>query len=172
MDSDAEVKPEPDILAAGTSNCPPRDTMGTGYSLNVDVSADDALNLEGANNTAYAENQNFTRYGNILPEWLTPPDFDFLPAGAEESVRFVLSSITSWGMATGVLPIFNYIITAFVLAFLSRNEGKRLRYLMDQEDNFKHADIKDFNLDDKTFFLCCWPSAMVKILSDEVKTKG
>merc|ERR1719193_2552227 len=41
MDSDAEDKPDEDIAAAGTSNClTPRETVATGETLNVDVSAD------------------------------------------------------------------------------------------------------------------------------------
>ena len=67
MDSDATDKPDEDIAAAGTSNCPVRKTVATEDELNVDVSADDALNLKGAQNTADAKNANFTRYGNILP---------------------------------------------------------------------------------------------------------
>merc|ERR1719334_1918680 len=105
MDSDAADKPAEEIAAAGTSNCPVRETVATGDALNVDVSADDALNLEGAQNTADAVNANFTRYGNVLPKWLTPPDFDFMPEDAPESYRFLVSAVTSWATGVVVFPL-------------------------------------------------------------------
>merc|ERR1719285_1345217 len=61
MDSDATDYPEDDLVDAATSNCDTRTTT-TGEVLDVDVSADDALNLEGAQNTADETNENFERY--------------------------------------------------------------------------------------------------------------
>jgi len=169
MDSDAADKPDEDIAAAGTSNCPVRETVATGESLDVDVSADDALNLEGAQNTADAVNANFSRYGNVLPAWLTPPDFDFMPEDAPESYRFIVSSVSSWGTGTVILPLHHNIITAFLLAAVYRNEADRLKNLMEQKAYFRHTDIMDYKLPDQVFFICCWPDALIKILAEETK---
>jgi hypothetical protein len=167
MDSDAEVKPDLNIVAAGTSFCPVREITKNGSALNVDVSADAAFNLEGAQLKADTENDNFKRYGDIFPEWLTPPDL--LPLHAPESLRFLISSVTSWALGTVVLPILYNTITSFALALLHRNERKRLRNLMDQGTYLKHADIMDFSFADKTFFICCWPAALIEILSEKSK---
>jgi len=169
MDSDAEDKPETDLVEAGTSNCPVRETVATGAELNVDVSADDAVNLKGAQNTADEVNANFTRYGNVLPAWLTPPDFDFMPEDAPESYRFLVSAVTSWATGVVVVPLYHNIQTAFLLALVYRNEAKRLRHLMDQKSYFRHTDIMDYKLPDQVFFICCWPDVLVKILAEETK---
>jgi len=169
MDSDAADKPETDLVEAGTSSCPVRTTVATEAELNVDVSADDALNLEGAQNTADAVNANFTRYGNVLPKWLTPPDFDFMPEDAPESYRFLVSAVTSWATGVVVFPLHHNIITAFLLALVYRNEAERLRHLMDQKSYFRHTDIMDYGLPDQVFFICCWPDVLVKILAEETK---
>jgi len=171
MDSDAEEKPDMDIAEAGTSFCSSREVK-LGYTLNVDVSADDAFNLEGAQNIADAANANFRRYGNEFPEWLTPPDFDFMPANAPESHRFLVSSLTSWATGTVILPLLYSIITAFLLALLHRNEAKRLSNLMAQEAVLRHADIIDYNLAEKTFLVCCWPSALIEILAEDTTKEG
>merc|ERR550534_292797 len=168
MDSDATDKPETDLVEAGTSNCPVRETVATGANLNVDVSADDALNLEGAENTAAAVNANFTRYESVLPAWLSP-NFDFMPEDAPESYRFLVSAVTSWATGVVVLPLHHNVITAFLLALVYRNEAQRLRHLIDQKSYFRHTDIMDYKLPDQVFFICCWPDALVKILAEETK---
>lgn len=169
MDSDAQDKPDEAIAAAGTSSCPVRKTVATGDALTVDVSADDALNLEGAKSTADAVNANFTRYGNVLPAWLTPPDIDFMPKDAPESFRFLVSAVTSWASGTVILPLYHNIITAFLLALVYRNEAERLGQLMDQKVYFRHTDIMDYKLEDQVFFLCCWPDVLIKILAEKTK---
>ena len=169
MDSDAEDKPDEDIVAAGTSNCPVRETVATGEALNVDVSADAAVNLQGAENTADAVNANFTRYGNVLPAWLTPPDFYFMPEDVPESYRFLVSAVTSWATGVVVVPLQHYVITACLLAMVYRNEAKCLRHLLGQKAYFRHTDIMDYDLPDQVFFICCWPDALVKILAEETK---
>jgi len=171
MDSDAADKPDEDIAAAGTSNCPSRETVATGDELNVDVSADDALNLEGAQNSADAVNANFTRYGNVLPEWLTPPKIDLMSEDAPESQRFLVSSVVSWASGTVVIPLHHNILTAFLLALVYRNEAERLRHLMDQKAYFRHTDIMNYGLPDQVFFICCWPEALVKILAEDTKNE-
>jgi len=168
MGSDAADKPEPDLVEAGTSNCPERE-ISTGDTLVVDVSADDSLNLEGAQNTANAVNANFTRYGSVLPEWLTLPDFDFMPEDVPESYRFLASSLTSWATGVVIVPLFRNIIRAFLLTLLYRNEAERLRELMDQKSYFRHTDIMDYRFPDQVFFVCCWPDALVKILAEDTK---
>lgn len=167
MDSDAADKPDDDIAAAGTSHCPVRETVATRDELNVDVSADDALNLEGAQNTADAVNANFTRYGNILP--FTIPDFDFMPEDAPESFRFLVSSVTSWATGTVILPLHHNIITAFLLALVYRNEADRLKDLLGQKAYFRHTDIMDYTLPDQVFFICCWPDVLIRILAEETR---
>lgn len=168
MDSDATDKPNEAIVAAGTSDCTPRETV-TGESLDVDVSADNAVNLKGAKNTAEAVNANFTRYGNVLPKWLTPPDFDLMPEDAAESYRFLVSAVTSWATGTVIIPLHHNIITAFLLAAVYRNEADRLRDLYDMKANFRHTDIMDYKLPDQIFFICCWPDVLIKILAEETK---
>lgn len=169
MDSDAEDKPDDDIAAAATSHCPARETVATGDQLTVDVSADDALNLKGAQNSADAVNANYTRYGNVLP--FTMPDFDFMPEDAPESYRFLVSSVTSWASGTVVIPLHHNIITAFLLALVYRNEAERLRHLMAQKSYFRHTDIMDYGLPDQVFFICCWPEALIKILAEDTKAE-
>jgi len=169
MDSDAEEKPGEDIIAAATTSCPAREVAGSGYTLNVDVSADDAFNLKGAQGKADAVNANFTRYGNVFPEWLTPPDFDFMPEDTPESYRFIASSVTSWASGTVIVPLLTDIIIAFIVAIVHRNEAKRLRLVMANVAVFRHADITDYNLADKTFFICCWPGVLIEILTGETK---
>merc|ERR1719397_799670 len=98
MDSDATDYPEDDLVEAATSNCDTRSTM-RGEELHVDVSADDALNLKGAKNTADETNENFERYSNIdIFAWI--PDLNILPKTVPESYRFVTSSVSSWLIGT------------------------------------------------------------------------
>jgi len=167
MDSDAEDKPDEGIVAAATSNCPVRNTVATGDKLNVDVSADDALNLEGAQNSADAVNENFTRYGNILPFEI--PDFNFMPDDAPESFKFLTSSLFSWASGTVLLPLYHNIQTAFLLALVYRNEADRLKHLLGQKPYFRHTDIMNYGLPDQVFFICCWPDALIKILAEETR---
>jgi len=167
MDSDAMDKPDEDIVSAAKSNCPVRNTVSTGDQLNVDVSADDALNLKGANNSANAVNANYTRYGNILPFEI--PDFNFMPEDAPESLKFLTSSLFSWASGTVLLPLYHNIQTAFLLALVYRNEADRLKHLLGQKAYFRHTDIMDYEMPDQVFFICCWPDALIKILAEETR---
>jgi len=173
MDSDAADYPEDDLVDAATSHCDTRATT-SGEVLNVDVRADDDLNLKGAQNTADETNENFERYNSIdIFAWI--PDFDMLPEEVPESYRFVVSSVSSWMMGTVFLPVANMIITAFLLAIIYRKENGRLVDLLDKKDKLEHTIIEDFDLSDKLFLICCWPEALVDLLSskfpDEEKIK-
>jgi len=169
MDSDAEVLPDVNIVAAGTSLCPAREVVSFGYTVNIGVSADDAINFKGAKRWADAMNSNFTRYGNDFQEWWTLPEFNFIPPDLPESYRFLVSSVTSWTIGTVFLPLFHYIVTALAQAYLHRNKRKRWRSLMNREEDFRYADIADYNPEDKTFFICLWPSALIKVLIEGSK---
>merc|ERR1719204_169147 len=168
MDSDATETPEDHLTEAAKSHCPIRETYSTGEALSVDVSADDALNLKGAQNTADAVNANFTRYGNILPAWLNP-NFDLMPEDAPESFRFLVSAVTSWATGTVIVPLHHNIITAFLLAIVYHNEAERMRHLLDQKMYFRHTDIMEYKLSDQVFLICCWPDALIKILAEETR---
>jgi len=172
MDSDSEVKPSQNIVDAGTPFCNTRQIIGTGAILNADVSADDAFNLKGAQNKADVVNENFNRYGNIFPEWLTPPDVFVLPSNTPEANRFLISSVNSWALGTVILPLVYNIFTSFVLALLFRHEAKRLKHLTDQVTFLRDTDMMDYSLADKTFFICCWPAALIEILSEGSKLGG
>jgi len=165
MDSDATDYPEDDLVEAATSNCETRATMTEG-ELHVDVSADDALNLKGAENTADETNENFERYSNIdILAWI--PDLDILPETVPESYRFVTSSVFSWLTGTVFFPILHYIINTFLLAVIYRRENNRLIHLLQQKDKLVRTMIDDFDLDDKLFLICCWPDGLLDLLSNE-----
>jgi len=163
MDSDATDYPEVDLIFAATSNC-------TGEVLDVDVSADDALNLKGAQNTAEETNENFERYNSIdILAWI--PDFDILPDEVPESYRFVTVSVASWLTATVFLPITIMVITTFLLAVIYRHEKERLLDLMNRKNNLDHTEIEDFDVEDKLFLICCWPEALLALLSSKFPGK-
>jgi len=165
MDSDATEYPDDDLVDAATSNCDTRTTT-TGEELDIDVSADDALNLRGAQNTADDKNENFERYNSIdIFAWI--PHVDFLPENLPESYRFVSSSVTSWIMGTVVIPIFHMIIITFLLAIIYRKENMRLVDLLRNKDKLGYTIIEDFDLEDKLFFICCWPEALLHLLVSE-----
>jgi hypothetical protein len=169
MDNDATDYPSENIVSAATSNCPLRKTVANGDELNIDIKADNAFNLLGAQSNADEVNKNFTRYGNILPGWLTPPDLDFMPKTAPESTRFLVSSLTSWVGGTVVIPPLHHIITTCILALIYNNESERLKYLHEQKVHFRHTDINNYNEDDQFFFICCWPAAIIAILAEETE---
>jgi len=172
MDRDAEVVPDVNIVAAGSSLCPAREVVSFGYTVNVDVSAKDAINFKGAQRIAEAVNSNFTRYGNDFLEGWKVLEFNFMPSNVPESCRFLVSSVTSWMVGTVFLPLFDYIFIAFVQACFSRNKRERWRSLIDQEEEFRNADIADYNPVDQSFFICFWPSALIKVLAEDSKMEG
>jgi len=166
MDSDATDFPEDYLAEAGTSICDMRTTV-TGVELNVDVSADDAFNLQGATDTADRNNENFVRYSNInIFSWI--PDFNLLHEDVPESSRFVFSSLLSWITGTAILPIFNYMINSFLLAVIYRTENERMVKLLHHKDKLIHTSVEDYELGDQIFLICCWPEALVDILSSEI----
>ena len=165
MDSDATDFPEDYLSEAGTSICSTR-TTATGVELNVDISADDAFNLQGATDRADQNNENFDRYSNInIFAWI--PDFNMLHEDVPESYRFVFSSLLSWITGTAIFPIFNAMIITFMLAFIYRAEHRRLVKLIHHKDKLIHTCVEDYKLDDQIFLICCWPGALIDILSSE-----
>jgi len=169
MDSDAADKPVDELVEAATSSCPTRETYATGEALVVDVSADDSLNLVGAQNTADENNANFTRYRNVLP-FEIPDVFNFMiPEESQESIRFLISSLSSWALGTVILPVPHKIFAAFLLAILCRNENKRLRKLSEHKSSYRHTDIMDYSDHDQMLFICCWPDILIKVLAEETK---
>ena len=165
MNIDATDFPEDYLVEAGTSNCGKRNTT-TGVELTVDVSANDAINLEGATYTADESNENFERYSSIdILAWI--PNFNFLPENVPESYRFVFSSLLAWSTGTTIFPIIIYMITSFIVAIINRSEHGRLVKLLDEKVKLAHTCIEDYKLNDKTFLICCWPEAVVDIISNK-----
>jgi len=167
MNSDATEMPHGDLVKAATSYCDPRDTI-SGEALSVDVAASDAVNLEGAQNTADETNENFEKYGHT---WVCDIiSHDLVPETWAEDHRFLASSLYSWVVGTVLLPIPHYLISAIMLSLLYgwTDENKQLRQLLELEDEFPVADLNNFTADEQLFLLCIWPEALLKILESPI----
>jgi hypothetical protein len=40
--------------------------------------------------------------------------------------------------------------------------------LITHKDKLIHTSVEDYNLDDQIFLICCWPEALVDIISSDI----
>lgn len=81
------------------------------------------------------------------------------------------SSVLEWIIGTAIIPIFLYLLMSFLLAVVYRGENDRLLQLLRQKNQLKRTVIEDFGMTDQLFLICCWPEALIAILSSDTPEK-